>query len=315
MQKIIKKFNYSKFLVISILFIIFLFSGCTTKENSLKPLTVKSLKETYKKVDRIENIAYSILISNKKICSKKHSNYGLVAAALNPKATATNRKIWSEAFNVKNRPTIIRIISHSIADTAGLRVGDEIVSVNDMIVSSETSEQGNFYDFLKAPSIKITVLRNTKRLSFDMTAERTCDVQMILSLDEGINAFAKDNKIVVGSELEKLLQNDDELALVITHELAHIILGHTLIERQNEIETKQMRAVMEKDADALGMQMFLNAGYNPEVGLNALKKMDCYNRGPISRWLGLYGAYMPTKDRIRYLKSFVPKRIKDKNGY
>ena len=63
-----------KFFFIPSIFIM-IFTGCTTKENSLKPLTVKFIKKTYRQVDRIENIAYSILISNKTICSKKYNNY------------------------------------------------------------------------------------------------------------------------------------------------------------------------------------------------------------------------------------------------
>ena len=292
-------FNNFHIVKLLILLIAFLFSGCSMKDTSIKPFTVESLKKTYTQIDRIEKVAYPILVSNKQICSKQYNNYGLTAATLNANATVKSQKIWKEVFNIKNRPTVIRITPNSVAYTTGLKIGDEFISVNKVAIPSEISQHYKVYDSLKAPSINITVLRNTKQLSFYMIAEKTCDVKILLSQHEGTNAFAKENKIVIEAELEKLLENDDELALVIAHELAHIILGHTSEERQNELDIKQMRAMMEKDADALGMHLFLNAGYNPEVALKALEKMDYNKRGPISRFLGLYGPYMPTEKRIQ----------------
>ena len=103
------------------LVIVFLFSGCSMKDNSVKPFTVKSLKKTYTQIDRIEKVAYPILVSNKQLCSKLYNNYGLTIAMLNTDNTVKNKEIWMEALSIKSRPTIIRIIPHSVASSTGLK--------------------------------------------------------------------------------------------------------------------------------------------------------------------------------------------------
>jgi predicted Zn-dependent protease len=49
--------------------------------------------------------------------------------------------------------------------------------------------------------------------------------------DYGINAFADGEEISVTTGMLRFVNNDDELALVIGHELAHNVLGHPDYER------------------------------------------------------------------------------------
>jgi hypothetical protein len=71
---------------------------------------------------------------------------------------------------------------------------------------------------------------------------------------------------------------------------------------------------MEMDADALGMKLFLTAGYHPDYAASALRKTDMANRGPITRMLGIYGPYLPTKERVDFLYSLAKQAIEAKSS-
>ena len=119
------------------------------------------------------------------------------------------------------------------------------------------------------------------------------------------NAIAMDKKIIVDSGAVQLLKRDDELAFFIAHELAHILLGHTLPERQKELADNTMRSMMEKDADALGIHLMMRASYDPAGAETALKHADLIDSGPITRLFNYHGSYMPVDQRIQYLRKVI----------
>lgn len=62
----------------------------------------------------------------------------------------------------------------------------------------------------------------------------TCSFQVELDSETGgVNAFADGNKIIVTSGMMNFAKKDDELALVIGHEMAHNIMGHPGATRRN----------------------------------------------------------------------------------
>jgi predicted Zn-dependent protease len=119
-----------------------------------------------------------------------------------------------------------------------------------------------------------------------------------ITSEAGINADARDDyaKVRVYNELLKVVDNDDELAWVIGHEIAHILKRHGLKKRiptvilgntvgalaalsaTNPFETaylfeKGKRRVanttnnfmngQEQEADAIGLDLMVGAGYDP----------------------------------------------------
>ena len=100
----------------------------------------------------------------------------------------------------------------------------------------------------------------------------------------------------INSGLEEALPQDDQLASVIAHELAHVVLGHS---KENTDSTT--RARMEREADALGVRLSLRAGFDPNAAARAIEVIGGRARGPITRLLGLYGDHMPTPQRKSFL--------------
>ena len=113
--------------------------------------------------------------------------------------------------------------------------------------------------------------------------------------DETPNAFAGAGGVFyVASSMLDLLEDEDELAFLLAHELAHVELDHSfsvlsdrayaeLAAKQLNMdisaiwnkETKQARWVMrEEEADKRGLELMAIAGYNPSAGIRFAKKLD-----------------------------------------
>ncbi len=293
---------------LTLVIVITLLGGCATAPKAPPPLTVQSLSDLHQRKNRVATIAHHIFIANQAVCPNTMNNYGFTALSLNRDKhgkLSADGKIWAQALHIGPGSTITTVIPHSAADRAGLQVGDTLLSINKVRWPSN-SEHKAFYQALnsavKSPSMQMTVSRQNKEYGFLLVADKSCDADIILTREQDAEGFASNSSIVIGVGLEQLLEDDNELAFVIAHELAHIILGHTAPEKKKALEKNQQHSIMEQQADTLGIRLMVNAGYNPEAAVSAIRKLDEANRGPVAKWLDLHGAYLPTEQRIQFVR-------------
>lgn len=91
-----------------------------------------------------------------------------------------------------------------------------------------------------------------------------------------LNAHANSRRITISPEMIDLAADDAQLALVLGHELAHVLLGHT---RRNMWD--QMAAMMdeqrdkndERTADYLGIYLVARAGYDSWGAIELWRRM------------------------------------------
>jgi predicted Zn-dependent protease len=120
---------------------------------------------------------------------------------------------------------------------------------------------------------------------------------------EGINAFAMPGGfILLSSGLLTILETEDELAFVLSHEVAHVAQKHhyQVVRRQrladqaakglesitNDVETSNLAQASgqiyargldkfaEFEADRLGVELMTRAGYDPAAALDVLEKLQ-----------------------------------------
>lgn len=88
-----------------------------------------------------------------------------------------------------------------------------------------------------------------------------------------INAYNNGNEIVVYTGLIKEVQNDDELAMVIAHEISHTTLMHLQIMKfYQKGWTADDQEMLESMADKMGALYALKAGYNVCLGREIWKR-------------------------------------------
>lgn len=151
----------------------------------------------------------------------------------------------------------------------------------------------------------------------ERAAEWKWEVNLILSPQ--INAFCMPGgKIAFYSGiLDKLKLTDDEVALVMGHEVAHALreharermgksaatgigaslltralglgdVGQTVTNYGAQLLTLKFGREDESEADLVGMELAARAGYNPRAGVSLWKKMGAANKGAPPEWLSTH---------------------------
>ncbi len=75
-------------------------------------------------------------------------------------------------------------------------------------------------------SIKVGVERAGKPMDFDVAPTPACDYNIKYDLSEVLNAYADGKNMIINRGIIRVMGDDDELAGVIAHELAHNAMGH-----------------------------------------------------------------------------------------
>jgi predicted Zn-dependent protease len=159
------------------------------------------------------------------------------------------------------------------------------------------------------------------------------EVNLIGSQD--LNAFCMPGGKIVfyWGILAKLQLDDDEVAMIMGHEIAHALLEHarermgktvvtrgaielgaallglgdagrTLAGMGGQLLTLKFSRDDESEADALGLVVAARAGYNPRAGITLWQKMLAANKGAPPQWLSTH----PSGDsRIKEMTARMPR--------
>ncbi|NNM75616.1 M48 family metalloprotease [Sphingomonas sp. ID1715] len=178
-------------------------------------------------------------------------------------------------------PSIVALVPGSAATRSGLQPGDEIVAVNGTPVPAKARGYARVEqveqlveDALSKGIAQLQVRRAGKQIDVGVAPEPGCRSRFQLLTGRGLNAKADGRYVQVTGELVAFVKSDDELALVIAHELAHNILGHR--ERLDAagvsrglfvgLGKNRMRIrETELEADRLALYLMARAGYDIAV--------------------------------------------------
>jgi beta-barrel assembly-enhancing protease len=129
-------------------------------------------------------------------------------------------------LNLDNNVSILAAGGNAAA--AGLRAGDTVTRIDGVTLSSQPRLETALTVLQKAGMrpVQIEIGRDGKNFSTVLKPEPGCRYQVRIESSPVINAGANGNLIVIYSGLIELVNNDDELAHVLSHELAHNVLGH-----------------------------------------------------------------------------------------
>ena len=133
--------------------------------------------------------------------------------------------------------------------------------------------------------------------------------------------------------LDQLKLNDDEVAMVMGHEIAHALreharermgksaatnigaslltqllglgqVGQTVTNYGAQLLTLQFSRDNESEADLVGMELAARAGYDPRAGVSLWQKMSAANKGAPPQWLSTHPA---GSTRIGDIEANLPK--------
>jgi len=243
--------NMNKIKIIAVLIILSLtIMGCSTpgtrttgiSEQDVDAETLKQLEirltTDLREHDRVMAVAYPLLKSSVPICdddvipSIGLSPFNLFTLSKDVRQVATRLYGFDEQLQV--------MIVHpgSPADKAGLMRGDKLLSLNDLPIQSGENAAKKWDELLKkalkaSNSITLTISRNGEQSQLAINAEKVCGYSVAETYSDTVNAFADGKNIVLSAGMLRFVENDTELALVISHEIAHNAMDHMEAKKSN----------------------------------------------------------------------------------
>ena len=182
-------------------------------------------------LQRLKRVAWPILTANADLCQEKTHLSGLLS--WNAQAMA-DKNDWVETIRrldgYEIHDDVISvwdIIPGSPAEIAGIQIGDTISHLDGEALPK--GKQG-FKMFLarmdqhtssNTQAVRLGIVRDGQGQVIELTPVSACAFATVLNSTHEINAYADGNQIILTLGMMEFAQDDKNLALVISHELAH----------------------------------------------------------------------------------------------
>lgn len=145
--------------------------------------------------------------------------------------------------------------------------------------------------------------------------------EYIVIEDNQINAFClPGGKVVVLSGLMRLVKNDDQLATVIAHEIAHVLAHHAneRIARERTVHNGLLSLAynreQESEADHIGVFLMTFADYDPDQAIAFWQEMESA-RGAGIRLPEILSDHPKDSRRMRQLQTWISNAKAAKEAY
>lgn len=297
------------------------------------------LTSTKKKKLRLQDIAYPLLVSGVPFCGENIKPVLGMIFANKFSFDKAYQDIAAQHYGMGENFKIFDIYTTSPAEEAGLRIGDTVKEINrQRIVAGEhgaekLTEQLRGQLDVDRP-IQITIARNGQELIFDVTAELACNYPVMLVKSDDINAFADGQMVGITQGMMSFVEQEQELSLVIAHELAHNAMGHISSQRGNSLLGTILDLAVgtttgistyglfsnvanwaysqdfEKEADYVGLYIMANAGQEIEGAAQFWRRLAATNPDGIKK--GFMASHPSTPERFLAIEE-TAKEIKRKS--
>ncbi|MCG2592917.1 M48 family metallopeptidase [Ramlibacter sp. XY19] len=234
---------------------------------------------------RLHRVHWQVVTRSTALCPKTIRSPGLYTAVLpNGDLAASMKKL----YGVDALPTVVSVVPGSPADLAGVKPRDVVVSAWNLPTSPKEQEaiRERARTAKSGEVMPVQVRRNGEIVNLTLEPVLACDYPVVLSTEQEVNAYADGDRIVVTRGMMAFARTDEELALVMSHEMAHNTMSHMTSKRVNAtlgtigdialtILTRgayNMNALsslasnahsqeFEAEADYVGLYMMANSGY------------------------------------------------------
>ena len=195
-----------------------------------------ALEMRYERAYRLNRVSWPLLTENLELCPDEQTyKLGISYDSLERHEGEDYSDILRDDFNVGMQPTILYVIPGSPAELAGMQSGDRITHMNGTNLGVGEDAMEAFTEALQehrgGKTIDLKILRDRSAREFAISPKRACNYAVILGNPSGtssdmINAFADGEAVYITQGMMRFIKSDDELALVVGHELAHNSRGH-----------------------------------------------------------------------------------------
>lgn len=303
-------------------------------------LVVEDYMNNYKK---LQKVASRITTDGVALCGDKIGSYYGFNYWNQDSFSPSLKEAAKSRYDLNEKFRILNVTAQSPAEKSEIKEGDILVSVNNWLVPTgkEVEKQLNqkLVEYGKGlMPLELSVLRDGKEQKLTITPVKACDFTVRLAPDDVKNAYADGKSIVVYKGMMDFFKTDEEVALVVSHELAHNAMKHTDAKQKNAtvggifglildvaaatagvntngnfsklgsgIAGNAYSVEFEQEADYVGLYFMKKAGYDIENAAGFWRRMAINN----SQAITLKSSHPTTPERFVAIETTV-KEIKAK---
>lgn len=224
--------------------------GCATPQSRMPtPTSASTDAETKKQqmlvlddylsnYNKLQNVASRIVTNGTDLCSDKIGAYYGFDYWNQDSFNAAMKEPAKTKYNVSEKFKLLNVTPLSPADKGELKAGDTLVSIDNWLVPIGKESAKQIKDKLALSGknfspVQILVIRNSVEKIVSITPVKACDFLILLAPDDVKNAYADGKNIIVYKGMMDFFKSDEEIALVVSHELAHNSMKHIDAKKKN----------------------------------------------------------------------------------
>ena len=191
-------------------------------------LAVSEMVEEQKRISRVHR---TLSVKSHALCGDLVGpDVGLYAMT---KPKGNFGPVLESKYGIGDRRTVLFVLEGGPAEAAGIKPRDVIKSVNGVQMTDRDGLVKLYEKVGPEDPLTYEIERSGETLSIVVKPDRACRFPIALGPQQTINAFADGRQVVITRGMVNFTRNDDELALVISHEMAHNIMKHIEARKQN----------------------------------------------------------------------------------
>ncbi|HSI96040.1 MAG TPA: M48 family metallopeptidase [Methylophilaceae bacterium] len=328
-------------------------AGCATPQTRMPTVDSTAMQEETRKqremvvedymnsYRRLQAVASKIVVSGTELCADKVGPYYGLTAWSREDFDKEWHDVVQSRFGVGDVASISSVVPGSAAEYAGVKAGDVVISVNgwtppagkgavDKLMEKlmeKLAAEGKF-----GMPLELVVRRGAEEVKLSMMPGQACDFHVRLSPDDVKNAYADGKNIVIYKGMMDFFRTDEEVALVVSHELAHNAMKHIDAKKTNamvgglvgllldvaaaaggvntngdftrlgsNIGAGVYSVSFEQEADYVGLYFMANAGYKIDDAAGFWRRMATTN----SKAITMKSSHPTTPERFIAIESAV----------
>jgi len=216
---------------------------------------------------RVNAVAFRLATANLELCPAKGPQSGLLLQDANQYGPAVRADAIRD-LGLSGAPSVEAVAPESPAAVAGLQPGDTLLSINATrfdpsppkpdapATNAILDRERDMLDAaLASGPATVDFLREGKPMQARIAPAPGCAYRFELYPAPALEASSDGRKVLISSAFARLAERDDDLAVLLGHEMGHNILGHVAH------PTGSARS-RERAADYWGAYLAARAGYD-----------------------------------------------------
>lgn len=223
------------------------------------------------------------------------------------------RKDMQEAagrlLDIDDRLMVLYVAPASPAEQAGILTGDRLLHVGTHQVAKGKGAEKALNSYLKEQppegNLMLTIERDGETRQLSLPKEQACHYGLVISGSDDVNAYADGSNVGITKGMMRFAESDQELSLVIAHEIAHNTMEHVSAKRSNafgglildilaaaagvntqgvfqQISANAYSQEFEAEADYIGLYIMARAGLSLEGSADFWRRMAAEHPASIS---------------------------------